>query len=100
MPNDGRLGSQPAERGHHVVLTVGARKQDHPDAGRHWAGSSVTDEDSITGLASKRWQRASTSDRAESSSWASTTKRKALPARTPEMPSNPRAGRARSMVAP
>src|SRR5438105_6767175 len=84
----------------HVVLAVRARKDDDADVHYVAPPSMVMSAASITGFVRKRWQRSSTRDRAVSTSGASTVKRMALPTRTPSTPSNPRAGRARSMVAP
>ena len=100
MPDDRRFGARvvpgpPPRRTRSWNREIGPRR-----SGRSRRRLQVTVESSITGLASRRRQRSSTSARAEPSSSASTTKRNALPARTPEMPLNPNAGRARSMVAP
>ena len=66
-------------------------------ARRPWIVMSAS---SITGLMRNRWHTSSACARALASSGASSSKRIALPTRTPRMPSKPRAGSDRSIVAP
>src|SRR5690606_22694609 len=97
-----------------VHLAVGAGEGDDRDVHRHAhtapdtaaapeAASTaeiVAVESSITGLDRKRWHRSSTRAAAVAWSAASTRNRIDLPTDTPLTPSKPRAGRARSIVAP
>src|SRR5205823_92132 len=109
-PDELGLPTQSLDRLDDVVLAVGSREDHHAHALAHAvrppavidprSGQMLMSASSMTGLANRRRHSSSISARAAASSAASTSRRIALPTRTSSTPSKPRAGSARSIVAP
>src|SRR5204862_7230457 len=98
VPHDLGVTAKQADGFDHVVLAIGPGEKHDADAGHE--GVTATAKSSMTGLVRNRLHSSSTRPRAVPSSSASTVKRRALPTRTPSMPSNPRVGSDRSIVDP